>query len=222
MRAWPHAILVCMMNVTTAMCSAPPSLVRCASVTTLDFFGSCATLGAPSQSNLGGLGPDSGAEELRFPRIAVQSSGVAIDLVITVASGSTYQGTPTANGCFNSNQYMKLSVARSRSVTFDFTLRDAAINAPVTLTAFNLVALDIDQQSTSIREVISVSGHAAYDLDASTHLTVGGTASTPTFTSTQRNVDNPTDPRALTTAQQRSSVYFFFADTSTWQMTFSA
>ena len=39
-----------------------------------------------------------------------------------------------------SNNYMKISVARSYTVTFDFAMRDQATGAPVTLDAFNLVA----------------------------------------------------------------------------------
>ena len=74
---------------------SPPN--RCSSITALDFYSSCATHGAPSQNNVGGLGPDTGgAEELRFPHIAVQPNGVPIDLVITVASGNGRPRMPSA------------------------------------------------------------------------------------------------------------------------------
>ena len=53
----------------------------------LDFHGACT--GGRVFQNLGGLGPDSGPEEVRYRQIATHN-GVDVDLVITLAAGQPW------------------------------------------------------------------------------------------------------------------------------------
>jgi hypothetical protein len=186
----------------------------------LDFYASCGAHGGSyTHDNLGGLGPDSGAQELRYGGVG-SKDGSPFDLVITVASGSSYAKGSGANGCHSSQRYMRLAVARGTTTAFDFALRDASTNALVSLPNFDVVVLDLDKQTDAIYETLAVTGHASYTVDAATDLIVGGNSSNPTLQGTVRNLDNPSDPSSLTTAQMRSAASFLMSGTASWQMTF--
>jgi hypothetical protein len=129
----------------------------------LDFTGSCAS-GIANHSNLGGLGPDTGSEELRFSRIGhtngryVDLSIVVLDTAQTVEALSAspyahlwtfdYTDAPyTAanamnNGC--SGLFGQVNVRLGTSVTLELQFRDHYSNALVELPAFRLSFFDVD------------------------------------------------------------------------------
>jgi len=117
---------------------------------------------------MGGQGPDSGAEELRFGSVGV-FNGRPFDAVLTT-SGSYVKGNGD-NGCGASGKFGKLVMRRSQEARFTMTFRDSVTDAPVTLPAFRLSFLDIDAGSSPTwKEQISVSGYEEYTLDESTYL----------------------------------------------------
>ena len=51
-----------------------------------------------SENNLGGGGPTSGAEEIRFEQATLSASGDPLDVVLTTSSSSTYLAKNAAGG----------------------------------------------------------------------------------------------------------------------------
>ena len=99
---------------------------------------------------------------------------------------------------------MALNMKVDATATFDFTLRDSSTDAVVTIPAFNLALLDLDKgNNNKPKEWVQPAGFDAYDLHPSSPVQITGSASSPKFTAAQKNVDNPTDPLALTVAQQK-------------------
>jgi hypothetical protein len=133
----------CFVTCRAADCSPPPPPAspptappRCDGLTVLDFARSCvAHGGAPQQNNLGGKGPDSGAQEMRFGGIGIQGSG-PYDLIVTVAAGSaTYRlDDNTGNRCSSNGLFAAIRMKVGSSSTFEFAFRDASTDTPVSAT----------------------------------------------------------------------------------------
>ena len=211
---------------STAVPYVPPAPISpiCGQEVLLDFEGACTrTL----QNNMGGQGPDTGAEELRFGNAGV-FNGRPFDAVIETV-GSYVKGNGD-NGCGASGKFGKLVMRRSQEASFTMTFRDSVSGEPVTLPAFRLSFMDIDAGSNNAwKEQLSVRGFHEYTLEEHTYLTTTagqGSASsdlwfssTPAYSPASTSADNPTDPQALTETQRRLSVSFVFLSRS--QVSFS-
>ena len=195
---------------STAVPYVPPALISpiCAQEVLLDFEGACSrTL----QNNMGGQGPDTGAEELRFGNVGVYN-GRPFDAVLKTV-GSSYVKGNGDNGCGASGKFGKLVMRRSQEVSFHLTFRDSLSDRLVTLPAFRLSFLDIDAGSNNAwKEQLSVRDYYEYTLDEDTHLTKSDLwfASTPAYSPASFSADNPTDPQALTETQRKLAVSFVF------------
>jgi len=198
---------------STAVPYVPPALISpiCAQEVLLDFEGACSrTL----QNNMGGQGPDTGAEELRFGNVGVYN-GRPFDAVLKTV-GSSYVKGNGDNGCGASGKFGKLVMRRSQEVSFHLTFRDSLSDRLVKLPAFRLSFLDIDAGSNNAwKEQLSVRDYYEYTLDEDTHLTKsdlwpGWFASTPAYSPASFSADNPTDPQALTETQRKLAVSFVF------------
>ena len=206
--------------------SAPASV--CGQEVLLDLGAACQTI---LQNNLGGQGPDNGAEELRFGR-AGSFAGRPFDLVFKTtgvgvgggADGSYVKGADSiTNGCPDGGGFGKIGMRRSQKAGFTLTFRDSVTNDPVVLPAFRFAFMDIDAGSNAAwQEHVFVTGYNGYTLDDNTYLAVtngneGGrdgiwVASTDAYASS--SADNPSDPEALTATQRRLTVTFEFLSTS--------
>ena len=204
--------------------SAPESV--CGQEVLLDLAAACQTI---LQNNLGGQGPDTGAEELRFGSVG-SFAGRPFDLVFKTtgvgegggADGSYVRGD-AGNGCPKGSSFGKIVLRRGQKAGFTMTFRDSETNDPVVLPAFRFAFMDIDAGTSRVwQEHVFVTGHKGYTLDDNTYLAVrngneGGmdgvwVASTDAYHSS--SADNPSDPQALTETQRRLTVTFEFLSTS--------
>ena len=93
----PSSPLPSMPPPTSPLPAAPPAQSQCVPGTIdLSFFDACET-GSPAQDNLGGLGPDSGPEEIRYVGIG-SLNGRPFDLIVK-ATTSYYTEASFSNGC---------------------------------------------------------------------------------------------------------------------------
>ena len=205
---------------------APESV--CGKEVLLDLVAACQTI---LQNNLGGQGPDNGAEELRFGS-AGSFAGRPFDLVFKTtgvgagggADGSYVKGADSiTNGCPDGGGFGKIGMRRSQKAGFTMTFRDSVTNDPVVLPAFRFAFMDIDGGNDAAwKEHVFVTGYNGYMLDDNTYLAVtngneGGrdgiwVASTDAYASS--SADNPSDPEALTATQRRLTVTLEFLSTS--------
>ena len=205
---------------------APESV--CGKEVLLDLEAACQTI---LQNNLGGQGPDNGAEELRFGS-AGSFAGRPFDLVFKTtgvgagggADGSYVKGADSiTNGCPDGGGFGKIGMRRSQKAGFTMTFRDSVTNDPVVLPAFRFAFMDIDAGNDAAwKEHVFVTGYNGYTLDDNTYLAVtnrneGGrdgiwVASTDAYASSSS--DNPSDPEALTATQRRLTVTLEFLSTS--------
>ena len=161
---WTVLTLLALLHRGNAQIS--PAEVCSSDQVNLDFTGSCAS-GSANHSNLGGLGPDTGSEELRFSRIGhvngryVDLSIVVLDIAQTVAalSASTYAdrwdydytdapyiaANTANNGCFG--LFGQVNVRQGSSVTLELQFRDHYSDALVELPAFRLSFFDVDSSN---------------------------------------------------------------------------
>jgi len=174
-----------------------------------------------SHSNLGGQGPDDGAETLVYQNIGIQS-GVAVDLIVTSATPYT-PNSALKNGLHGGlfgiiNQKVNNAV----DLTFRFVDRDGG---PVTMDPFFFTFYDVDQgMDHSSREAVTVRGFTEYRVGAETELRIEVLGDdVATFTSSLRGgkVDNPTHPMALTNAEKERTVVFKFPQSSEFAVSFS-
>merc|ERR1719210_1634384 len=94
-----------------------------------------------SQNNLGGVGPDSGSEEIRYKHVG-NSSGRPFDLVVKAIS--KYQcNDRQRNGL--SGKYGVINLKAGSKTDFRFSFKDSATGAPVVLEAFHFSVLDLDE-----------------------------------------------------------------------------
>lgn len=181
----------------------------------VDFHRACAS-GAPAQNNLGGLGPDTGAQEIRYANVGTVY-GMTVDLVVTAVSPYTSSKAQIRNGCKESGTYGVIHVDEGQSVELEFSLQTPA-GAPVPLRAFQFTFLDMDNfLNNQAIESVRVNGHSTYRLSNPTNVSVTGDV----FSSTTWGVgaDNPLDPLTLTEEQRRKSVAFLFENTNAFTAT---
>ena len=128
----------------------------------LDFFTSCQF--GVNHSNLGGVGPDSGREELRFSRIGTYN-GEPFDLSITVLNTTLLAATvadilgfafsdpaytpanSANNGC--AGKFGQVNLRLGYSVTLLFQFRHHTTDEPVILPGFSLTFYDIDASAAA-------------------------------------------------------------------------
>ena len=176
---------------------------------------SACTAGSPAQNNLGGLGPDSGAQEIRYARIAILN-GALVDLVVRAVSAYTSASASARNGCNTGNNQGQIHVNSDTSVKLEFSFQSGG--NPVTMPAFQFSILDADQfHSGQAIEAVTATGYTRYMLSDPTEITVSGN----TFTSTEWGIgnDNPLDPLVMTETQRRRTVIFLYETTSSFRVT---
>jgi len=173
-----------------------------------------------SQNNLGGVGPDSGAEEIRYGNAAVVN-GKAVDLVLTT-DGEFKSSKPAKNG--NSGPFGVLNVKCGSSVTVTMKAVDSESGAPVTLDAVALTWYDLDEgKKEKGRATVTTCGSTGAIVSANTELTVlrTGDCSSATSSVAGTGKDNPKSPHALDAVQISRSLTLPFKQVSEWSSTLS-
>lgn len=169
-------------------------------------------------SNLGGQGPDSGAESMLVGPVAP-----GINLEITATSDYTPNTINPRGGVLNNkihDKFIQINVATNAAVDLNFQLVDSTTGQPTTMDKFAFTMVDRDQgMSHESRESITVHGFSSFK--AGTDVAVveqGDTAAT--FSSTLRggNVDNPTSPHSLSGLAERRSAVLLFSDAGAFTM----
>lgn len=174
-----------------------------------------------SHSNLGGQGPDDGAETLVYQNIAIHD-GVAVDLVVTAAT--PYEPNSALKNGLHGGLFGIINQKVNNAVDLNFRFVDRQ-GVPVTLDPFFFTLYDIDQgMDHASRESVTARGFSEYRVAEETELRIqvlGDDAAT--FTSSLRGgkVDNPTHPMALTNAEKERTVVLKFPETSEFTLTFS-
>jgi len=165
-----------------------------------------------AQNNLGGAGPDTGTEELRYSN-AANVNGQSVDLVVT-ARGGYSAGKPSAtgvNGAFGS-----INVKCNTEVTLLFKAVDSETGDAVTLDNVALTWYDIDEgKKGKGRSTVTGCGDGLL-ISSSTELTVTqlGSCWSATSSVAGTKADNPSDPFTLTKAQRQRVATFPFSGAS--------
>lgn len=180
--------------------------------------------------NLGGLGPDAGAANMRYHRVGSvkKETGAqpkAFDLVVE-ATGPYQFNRQNRNGLAGSYGIVNLKSKTKANLQFRF--EDSESGEPVKLEAFHFSLFDLDH-SGGTQERATVHNFTRYVLDPETEvLTSGVSDNTATFESTQRGAgcDNPADPLKLgivtckgrVVNQRKRSVSFLFEGVSSFKI----
>lgn len=187
-----------------------------------------------AHSNLGGAGPDSGAETLVYANVFPNTN-------LVVSASSPY--TPNllnANGGVLHNGlhggFGVINMACDGSADFTFTFVDGTSGQPVVPSPFLFTWFDSDHgMAHESRESITVSGFSSYHLtdisalditevgEGLSEAALASASGAATFTSTMRGgkVDNPISPLSLTRLQQDRTVALLFSGKSSFSVTLS-
>jgi len=173
-----------------------------------------------SQNNLGGVGPDTGAEEIRYSNAAVVN-GKAVDLVITT-DGKFQSSKPSKNG--KSGPFGILNVKCGSSVTLTMSVVDSESGAPVILDAVALTWYDLDEgKKGKGRATVSTCGSTGVIVSQNTELVLKreGVCSTATSSVAGTGKDNPKSTQLLNSLQISRSLTVPFKGVSEWTSTLS-
>jgi hypothetical protein len=173
-----------------------------------------------SHNNLGGVGPDAGAEEIRYSNAAV-INGKTVDLVLTT-DGTFTSSKPSVNG--NAGAFGRLNVKCGTSVTISMKVVDTETGNPVVLDAVALTWYDLDEGKKSKgRATVTTCGSTGAIVSENTELTVvrEGDCSSATSSVAGTGKDNPTSPHNLDSLQISRAVTLPFKQVSEMSSTLS-
>lgn len=186
---------------------------------TLDFTGSTVSI-----SNLGGVGPDTGAQELRYSNIGTTETGEKFDIVVTALT-EYRAANPSLNG--NSNGFGVITTdcltAPTDSTDFKFSFVQPGTNTPVLVSEIHMAIFDLDGIEANGVEVAASKGYRGYVTDETPSVLASRLADGRTkFSSSQAidNVPNPTNPDSLTTEQRQNSLMYFYQNVTEFELTF--
>jgi len=173
-----------------------------------------------SQNNLGGVGPDEGAEEIRYGNAAVVN-GQNVDLVVTT-DGTFKTSKPAKNG--KSGAFGIINVKCGSSVTLNMKVVDSETGAPVTLDSVAVSWFDLDEgKKQKGRATVTSCGSTGAIVSQNTELTMKREGDCETFTSSVAGTgkDNPKSPHQLSSLHKSRSVTLPFKGVSEWSSTLS-
>jgi len=173
-----------------------------------------------SQNNLGGVGPDDGAEEIRYGNAAVVD-GKTVDLILTT-DGTFKSPKPGKNG--NAGPFGILNVKCGSSITLNFQVVDSESGVPVVLEAVALTWYDLDEgKKEKGRATVTTCGSTGAIVSDNSELTVKrqGGCSTATSSTPGTGKDNPTSPHRLSSLQMSRALTLPFKGVSEWTSTLS-
>jgi len=176
-----------------------------------------------TNNNLGGKGPGSGPEELRYGNVGTSDKGEAFDLVVTTlgAYGRNSNGKDE-NGI--KGAFGKINMNHGSSTDFRFNFMLPGTTTPLMLSEVHMAVFDIDGGDGKGVESASSKGYAGYVTDSKPSIVASRLPDGRTkFTSggLTANVPNPSDPETLDQAMRKASVMFFYVNVTGFDLTFS-
>lgn len=172
------------------------------------------------QNNLGGAGPDGGAEEIRYKN-AMDLNGKKVDVVLT-AQGEYITPKPEKNGV-TGDGFGRFLMKLKASTDFQFQFQDADTGEPVAVKDVALSFYDMDEaKDDRQRETVTVCGAKEAYVTANTELDHKATGVCHSFSSTVKGTgkDNPKEIDAITRTQAARTVTYEFHSRAS--ITFSA
>jgi len=170
-------------------------------------------------SNLGGNGPDDGAETLHIRDVAGMESGV--NLVITVDDSAAYSPNDSKeNGLSYAFGLINVKCGSTARLRFHFV--DALTNQRRQFSQIPFTMYDFDRTENGANEVATIEGASSYWATSTTELISDITSDGGSWMSSTvgDSDDNPKD-HAFTQQQRDRSVTFLFEHTSTFIVTFA-
>jgi len=190
----------------------PGNDIRCSSGKIIDFASAVV-----SHSNLGGAGPDTGDQNIRYEGIAARD-GVQIDLIVTATSSYTPRDS-LKNGIHG--PFGKINVATDTEVDLLFSFVDND-GQPMKMDPFYFTIFDLDHgMSHESRERVTVTGFEQYRISGESEIEVtqldDGAA---TFSSMSRGgkIDNPASPLAIDNLQRSRTVTLAFPEVDSFNV----
>jgi len=182
-----------------------------------------------TQNNLGGQGPATGPEEIRYSSLGTTKSGVVFDVVITTLGPYVRIQKPHLNGVSPGGAFGAINIAPSDgadypgAADFKFSFMSPGTNTPVVVEEVHMALFDLDKEggSSNVAEFTSSKGYKGYVTDvspsvAATRLDDGRTK----FVAVIKELANPLTPTSLTTAQRQNSVMYFYQQVSSFELSF--
>merc|ERR1712072_288651 len=175
--------------------------------------------------NLGGLGPDSGLEGMRFTG-GGEHNGQEFDLLITSTNFSS--DFFPFSGKMHNGKFGWLFINRQTAVHLHFQIVQTGTTTPFKLPKFYFTFYDIDADSDSNgEEKLTVSGLHQHIVSPNTDLVISRSDGQVSFQGTKlfgadESSTEPTDPDVMTTAQQNAAVTLLFVDTAEFAATFES
>jgi hypothetical protein len=173
--------------------------------------------------NLGGLGPDSGLEGMRFAGIG-KHNGQEFDLLVTSTNFSS--DFAPFSGLYG--KFVFLFINRVTSVHLRFQILQTGTTSPFKLPKFYFTFYDIDADSDSKgEEKLTVSGLHRHIVSPNLDLVISRSDGQVSFQGTKLfgangSFTEPTDPEVMTTAQQNAAVTLLFLDTAEFVAVFES
>jgi hypothetical protein len=149
-------------------------------------------------NNLGGQGPDSGTEGIRYANV-IQMNDRNVDLIVNALTPYErfHRSTNGLNG-----RVGKINLYHERDVDLRFSFVDAQTDAPVTMGAFTLSVFDLDEgPDGTAKETVTAGGFTSdYMMDFTSLRTADLPDGRRQYSSTThgRGTNNPSDPFDLT------------------------
>lgn len=167
-------------------------------------------LSTVTSNNLGGQGPKTGAEEIRYQK-AIKLDGKTVDVVLTV-DGEFSLDDSSRNGV--SNQFGQLALTCGSSADFKFSFVDSQTGVPVEMDDMALTFYDLDQgKRGSGKESVSVCDPDEVFAMTNSELESSKAGSCHRYSATVKGTkkDNPTDPKDLSAEQLAKAVTYTFS-----------
>jgi len=183
-------------------------------------------------NNLGGQGPDTGANNLRIGNAGTWNFKM-FDIVVT--SPPTYRSGRAAENGLRSDSpgfenFMWVGIetgllCAGSYCKFNFQFLDSGTDEPMMLPEVHITAFDIDGKPGFDSELVSSKGYADYIIDGQEDLNLVESTMPngfPGFSGTglPREAENPTDPMKLTGQQYSNSVMYVYKDATDFDMYF--
>ena len=184
----------------------------------IDLGNACtSTSSALAQNTLGGLGPQTGAEVIRYPGVG-SVSGQSIDLVVSATTSYFSPNAAQYNGCGPGMGF--IHVHDGNSVGLEFRFEDSSTGSSVTVPAFQFAFFDLDRANRATWRVerVRVEGYASYKLSTPTQVQFADGQ----FSGTARGTsgDTPSNgPLQLFASHREKSVGFLFQNVASFRAT---
>jgi len=191
------------------------------------------------QNNLGGQGPDSGAEELRFtgsPSAGTSSTGEPFDIVVTTVPGFEYMALTKPIAGFSpdthiNGHFVKLGVTTDLAViyagalstsggesSFKFSFVQPGTNIPVILREVHMSIFDLDGAGNP--EFASSKGYRGFAMAPDTTVEASTLPDGRAEFRGTVDADTPTGVKQLTDEQKAASVMYVYTNVASFELNY--